>query len=84
MKQNPVLKETILQVVENQLRDDDPPETRITFNRLISEGYSEKDAKKLIGCAITSEIFNVLKNKEEFDHQRYVKALKNLPELPWE
>lgn len=84
MKQNPVLKETILQVVKNQLRDDDPPETRITFNRLISEGYSEKDAKKLIGCAITSEIFNVLKNKEEFDHQRYVKALKNLPELPWE
>lgn len=84
MKQNPVLKETILQVVENQLRDDDPPETRITFNRLISEGYSEKDAKKLIGCAVTSEIFNVLKNKEEFDHQRYVKALKNLPELPWE
>jgi hypothetical protein len=37
MKQNPVLKETILQVVENQLRDDDPPETRITFNRLISK-----------------------------------------------
>ena len=84
MKQNPVLKETILQVVENQLRDDDPPETRITFNRLISEGYSEKDAKKLIGCAVTSEIFNVLKNKKEFAHQRYVQALKNLPELPWE
>ena len=61
MKTNPQLKATILEVVDNQLRANDPPETRSTLDRLIAEGYSEEDAKKLIACAITSEIFEVMK-----------------------
>ena len=84
MKINPRLKAIILEVVDNQLRANDPAETRITLNRLITEGYSEKDAKELIGCVVTSEIFDVLKNKEEFDHERYVDALNKLPKLPWD
>jgi hypothetical protein len=51
---------------------------------LIAEGYSEKAAKELIGCVVTSEIFDVLKNKEEFNLKRYVDALNTLPKLPWE
>jgi len=84
MKTNPRLKATIIEVVDNQLRANDPPETRSTLDRLIAEGHSEKAAKELIGCVVTSEIFDVMKNKEEFDLQRYVDALNNLPKLPWE
>jgi len=84
MKTNPRLKAIILEVVDNQLRADNPPETRTTLNRLIAEGYSEKAAKELIGCVVTSEIFDVLKNKEEFNLKRYVDALNTLPKLPWE
>lgn len=84
MKTNPRLKAAILEVVSNQLRANDPPETRLTLNRLIKEGYSEKDAKELIGCVVSSEIFDVLKNREEFDLKRYVAALNKLPKLPWE
>jgi hypothetical protein len=54
------------------------------LNRSIAEGYSEKDAKELIGCVVTSKIFDVMKNKEEFNLKRYVDALDKLPKLPWE
>jgi hypothetical protein len=82
MEENPYLKSAILEVVENQLQANDPPETRQTFDRLISGGYSEEEAKKLIGCVVSSEIFDVLKKQEPFNPERYAKALNKLPKLP--
>ena len=73
------LQKAILEAVENQLRADDPPETKQTFDRLLREGYSEDDAMKLIGRAVATDIYEVLKNKTPFDKERYVKALKELP-----
>ena len=84
METNPYLKATILEVVDNQLNANDPPETRSTLDRLIAEGHSEDNTKELIACVVTSEIFDVMKNKEEFNHQRYVDALNKLPQLPWD
>ncbi len=81
MEENPYLKSAILEVVDNQLKANDPPETRKTFKRLISEGYSEDAAKNLIGCVVTSEIFDVLKKQEPFNPVRFVKALNALPKL---
>jgi len=82
MEKSPYLKSAVLEVVDNQLQANDPPETRQTFDRLISEGYSEEEAKELIGCAVTSEIFDVLKKQEPFNPQRFAKALNELPKLP--
>jgi hypothetical protein len=82
MKENPMLRETILQVVENQLRGNNPPETKETFNRLLKDGVSENEAKRLIGCVVASEIFEVLKRREPFDLKRFVDALNRLPEIP--
>lgn len=65
-------------MVENQIRGNNPPETRETFERLLRKGYSEEDAKKLIGTAVVSEIFNVLKEKAPYGEERYIKALKKL------
>ena len=73
------LQKAILEAVENQLRVGDPPETKQTFDRLLREGYSEDDAMKLIGRAVATETYEVLKNKTPFDEERYVKALKELP-----
>ena len=84
MRTNPRSKAIILEVVDNQLKANDPPETRSTLDRLLAEGYSEKAAKELIGCVVTSEIFDVTKNKEEFNLKRYVDALNKLPQLPWD
>lgn len=73
------LQKTILEVVENQLRENDPPETKHTFDRLVKVGYSEDDAMKLIGRAVLGEIHKFLKNSEPFDGERYAKALSELP-----
>lgn len=78
---SPFLREAIMAVVDNQLRQNDPPETRETLQRLVSEGHTEVDAKRLIGTAVVAEIFDVLKLKREFDCDRFVAALRRLPEL---
>ena len=79
-KANPILKESILEVVDNQLKSGDPPETKQTFNRLIGEGISEKDAMIYIGQAVAVEIFNVMKHGETFNLERYRNNLSRLPD----
>jgi len=84
MKSSEIARETILEVVDNQLRDLNPPETKETFDRLINEGYSKDEARRLIGCVVASEIFEVLKQQKPYDHQRFVEALSRLPESAYE
>lgn len=79
-KANPILKKSILEVVDNQLKSGDPPETKQTFNRLIGEGISEKDAMIYIGQAVAVEIFNVMKHGETFNLERYRNNLSRLPD----
>jgi hypothetical protein len=81
---NPELNAAIMKVVENQLRSNDPPQTQQTLKRLREAGHSEDEAKRLIGCVVTSEIFDVLKRQEPFNLDRFVKALDRLPTMPWE
>jgi len=83
MKSNLHLKTAILQVVDSQLENNEPSETKQTYNRLIKEGFSESEAKQLIGCVVSAEIFDVLKKKETFNQERFTEALNKLPELPW-
>jgi hypothetical protein len=73
------VKAAILEVVENQLRDGTPIETKQTFDRLIAQGYSAQDAKRLIGTVVASEIFNILKNGRTYDQSRFIAALHRLP-----
>ncbi len=82
MESNQSLKASILEVVDNQLKSNDPPETRQTFNRLVKVGNSEKRSKELIGTVVSSEIFEVLKKQEPFDLGRFVTSLNKLPEVP--
>lgn len=74
----------IFQAVETQLSDGDPPETAETLKRLLGEGYSRDEAYRLIGCALADELFQIMKHEREYDHARYVRLLRNLPNLPWE
>ena len=76
------LRQAIMEVVENQLRDNDPPETGETLNRLMREGHSKADAKRLIGAVVAVEVYSILKFREQFNQPRFVAALRKLPELP--
>ncbi|HDP98305.1 MAG TPA: DUF1841 family protein [bacterium] len=83
-KSNPYAKQAILEVVENQLKQNDPPETRETLNRLIQEGYSAPEAKEFIATVLVAHMFDMLKNNRPYDNSKYIKDLANLPKLPWD
>jgi hypothetical protein len=84
MKVNLKLREQIFQVIENQIENNDPPETALTFSRLIKEGFDDFTVKQLIGQCIAIELFNVMKYKKPFDEKRYIKNLNNLPKEPFD
>ena len=84
MESNPHLKAALMEVVDNQIRDNDPPETKQTLNRLMREGISKEDARIYIGQAVCVEIWDIMSNNKEFDRERYLRNLKNLPNEPEE
>jgi hypothetical protein len=73
------LREAILAVVDQQLRDTTPPETRRTFERLVALGYTPEVARRLIGNVVAQEIFVVMQRGEAYNEQRYIAALQGLP-----
>ncbi len=74
----------MIEAVENQIRDNKPPETRETLERLMTIGESRENAMRYIASALSVEIFEALKNKTPYDEERYLKNLKNLPKLPYD
>jgi hypothetical protein len=83
-RQKPELRRVLLEIVENQLREDTPPETRATLERLIADGFSREQVLELIACVVSSEIFDVLKSGQPYQEARYLAGLRALPRLPWE
>jgi hypothetical protein len=79
-----VFSAAMYEVLDNQLRDNDPPETKQTLDRLLAEGHSQAEARRMLAAVVSSEVFEVLKHKQPYDHARYVAALQRLPKLPGE
>ncbi len=77
---NPALTEAILAVVDQQMQDNTPPETRRTFERLVALGYAPEDARRVIGNVVAQEIFAVMQRGEAYNEQRYIAALQGLPD----
>jgi Domain of unknown function (DUF1841) len=84
MKSNKIIREQVLLVVENQLRDNNPPATRQTYNRLLQSGISDADARIYIGQCVSVELFHIMKDQKPFNEKRYIKNLHNLPKEPFE
>lgn len=83
-KTNPNLRMAFLEVVDNQLRDNNPPETKETLERLMAEGHSAEEAKELIAQAVAVESYVVMKTKTTFNRERFVRNLMALPQEPKE
>ena len=82
--ENERLRKAILEVINIQIRDNDPPDTRKNLIRLQSEGFSEEETLQLIGYVVAAEVFSVLQENRPYDKERYIAALNRLPKLPWE
>lgn len=74
------LKKTILEVVENQLKADDPPCTKDIYERLLNAGYSKSEAKDKIGAVILTEIYDILQEGKSFDEEKYKNSLEEMLE----
>lgn len=72
------LKKNILEVVDNQLKSNDPPCTKDIYNKLLVEGYSKSEAKDKIGAVVLDEIYDILKDGKPFDKAEYQLALEEM------
>lgn len=78
------IRDQIFEIIENQLRENNPPETKQTYDRLISEGFAELETRKMIGQCLSLEMFEVIKFRRKYNNTRYIENLKNLPQKPFE
>jgi hypothetical protein len=75
---NQIIKETIIEVVETQIKTGDPAIVRETLERLLNSGHTRDDAILLIGSALLEEMHAVLKSQQPYDEARYRQALEKL------
>lgn len=84
MEENTAMRDHIFEVIENQIENNDPPETKKTYDRLRADGFDDFVTKQMIGQCLGIEIFNMLKQGQEYNNNRYLKNLQNLPKEPFE
>lgn len=82
MAANPALAAAVLEVVDEQLRLGQPPETTATLRRLVAAGHTPEGARQLIAHVVVREIFDVLKSGQPYNAARFTAALARLPALP--
>lgn len=74
-----IVRESILEAVDTQLRDGNPPETRKALDRLMRQGHLREDARILIARVLAAEMFEIMKHKRHHDPGKYARALEDLP-----
>lgn len=72
------LKKTILEIVNNQLKANDPPCTKDVYEKLQNAGYSKSEAKDKIGAVVLTEIYDIMKMGKPFDEEKYKKSLEEM------
>lgn len=78
------MRQQIFDVIDNQIKANDPPETKATYDRLRKAGFNDFVTKQYIGQCIAVELFQTMKFGKPFDLERYVKNLSRLPKEPFE
>ena len=63
---SPELRKGILNAIRHQIRNNQPPETKETYERLLKEGIIEEDAIKLLAKALVYEMYDMMKSERVF------------------
>lgn len=80
--ENPTAMAAILEVIDHQLRDRNPPVVHETLERLVTqEGFTDTEARRLISTALLWEMNQMLRDQVPFDEARYTDLLRQLPAL---
>ena len=73
------VRDAMLDTVLNQINTNDPPEARITYDRLIDGGASNSQALQLMSAVLKTEMNRMLTESTPFDNERYSAALTKIP-----
>ncbi len=84
METNEKIREQIFEIIKNQLRDNDPHETKETFVRLQKQGFDDFQTRQMIGQCLAVELFDVMKFGKPYNNARYIKNLLALPKEPFD
>ena len=76
---NQRLQSAIEAVINQQIAENNPPQTIETIERLLSEGFSREEAYTLVGHLVSMEVAEELVGEKGLDMERYVDALEKLP-----
>lgn len=71
--------DVILDTVLNQINTGDPPEAKLTYDRLIEGGASNAHAMQLMAVALRAEMGRMLSDSTPFDNERYAALLADIP-----
>lgn len=74
-------EDDLIEIIENQLEDGDPIKVKETLMRLMMTGTPRDEAVAMMACAMSIEIFDVMKNDGEFNLKRYSEHLDQLPDI---
>jgi hypothetical protein len=80
MSNDKTVVDAFLDTVLNQLETGDPPETKVTYERLIAEGHPRNHALQLIAAALRVEMNRMLSESTPFDNDRYAALLTKIKE----
>ncbi len=75
---SPKMKSKLLEIVDNQLKENDPPYTKETLNKLMERGKTEEESKILIAGILVEEMYDIMKNQVPFNESRYAEKLAKL------
>ncbi len=72
------LHKIIMQSIEVQIRDNDPPAVRETYERLLANGRDETTAKGMIASIIAEEIYLRMKENRTINEEMFAARLGEL------
>ena len=75
-------KQLMLQAVQDQLTSAESPEVRTHYERLLSLGHTDAEARELIGTVLAVYIWHTMR-KDGYSYSDYVAALAMLPDIDW-
>ena len=81
MAEERTVKDAFLDSVLRQIDSGDPPEARLTYDRLIDDGLSNNETLQLMAAVLKIETNKMLSESAAFDTASYSKLLKKLPDI---
>jgi hypothetical protein len=77
------IRKALFEVIENQMKENNPPETKKTYQRLLDQGFSRDETMRMMATVVITEMNDMVKHNRTFDEAGYVEALQALPKLPF-